>query len=244
MAAAEGVFRERPRADRLFYLLGAVVAGAYAAHVVVASALLSSRATFDAQVAALYGSGSGLVVLEVLLVHAPLATYGLWGLYRATRRDPEQPHLYASDRLRRVHGASGVVAFVFIASYVARFRFATWFGGLEVGGYSTRLEADLSSTTFGAPLLAVGYLLGVAACAVHFVLGSVASARRHGRSDPRVLRVSAALGALFFVVSAAVVLSLATGTRWLPASAPAPGVCGSAIAPLPPAVRSEMAPAP
>jgi len=200
-------------ARRVFALSGVFPLGVFLfLHLWTASNLLSSRESYDRALAVVNGF-SLLPVIEVLFVLLPLAFHALYGLHLTFRPAPG-PHAYATDRLFAAQRMSGLVALVFVALHLRHLRFATWPGGLPVEVYSTRLAADLSSTTWGVPWIALGYLVGIGASVFHVANGLAAYLRAWHRPGRRALTVIVFLGGLFFLSSSFVVLGVATGTRF------------------------------
>lgn len=224
---------------RWFRLTGVLPVGIFLVlHLWTSAAILTSRSAYDAELVAVNGVPV-IAVLELVLVFLPLAFHALFGIHLAFRPDPG-PHHYASDRLHLLQRITGLAALVFIGAHLWELRLQAFVGDLRPATYSTRLEEHLSSTTWGVPFVAIGYLLGVAACVFHLANGMTSYWSRSGRARaPHELRNArigfAALGGLFFATSFLVVLQLATGTRLL--SAPDPGIkapCGVSSAPKQP----------
>jgi succinate dehydrogenase/fumarate reductase cytochrome b subunit len=92
----------------------------------------------------------------------------------------------------------------------------------------SQLSGDLARTVAGLPLLAMGYLLGVAAAVLHaasglYVFGLRALATDSPRARQRLGVACFGWGALTFALGVHAVLVLATGVGWTaggPASAP------------------------
>lgn len=226
---------------RWFKLTGVFPIGVFLAlHLWTGAALLTSREAYDKQLAAMNGIPF-VGALEVVLVFLPLAFHSLFGLHLAFRAD-KTPHHYASDRLHLAQRASGLVAFVFVAWHFWSLRAQAWLSGLGASTYSTRLESQLSSTVAGVPWAALGYAIGLAACVFHLANGMTSFWASRGlargvEARRRASIVFATLGGLFFLVSFAVVVQLATGTRLLPATeAGKTGACGPSAAPAPSAL--------
>ncbi len=191
-----------------------------AIHLWVSSASVGSRDVYDHRVALLHGAPwRGMV--EVLLVLAPLAYVAVIGVQHA-RRPIERGDAHLSRLASALYRLSGVIVFVFIAAHLWEFRAQTWFRGLPVSRYSTKLAEDLSTTAFGIPWIAIGYLVGSAAT-FFYISYTFESAwanwnsRFQSASNPRARnarRAFRALAVVGFSVSSAIVLQLATGSRY------------------------------
>jgi succinate dehydrogenase/fumarate reductase cytochrome b subunit (b558 family) len=242
--------RDRPKtlAVKLHSLSGVVPLGAFLLlHVWVTSALVGSRAIYDRQIGVVHG-GAFMGVLEVVLVLAPLAYHAGYGVVRALGpRDPS--HAYANDLMRVLQRVSGVVVLVFVAAHLWEFRVQTWTSGLPVASYSTKLVSDLSTTAWGVPWIAVGYLVGIAATLFHLVNGLSSFCATWGfvegaSAARRARMVFRAGGVVFFVLASGIVVQLTTGSRYFPADAPrsAELACGTAAVTPPPPQRVRAAP--
>jgi hypothetical protein len=106
---------------------------------------------------------------------------------------------------------------LFIAYHAITFRLPLIFGALSPKAAFSELCADLSSTSaFGLPLVAMGYLAGVAALSYHFARGlNELASERYAPASPHAAkqmeRATAAFSLLLFLPGAAIVLRLATG---------------------------------
>jgi succinate dehydrogenase / fumarate reductase cytochrome b subunit len=249
MAAATDKNREAsPQPDRrgdlykrLHSLSGVVPIGAFLLfHLWVTSSLGSSREIYDRQIGFLHG-GPVLGFLEVVLVILPLLYHGVYGVIRSFQpRDPN--HAYDTDVMLTLQRASGIVVLVFVAVHVWEFRVQTWTHGLAVSSYSTKLIEHLSSTQSGIPFIALGYLVGIAASVFHLANGMTSFCATWGFAPTFAARhrlrvFFRVLGILLFALSAALVIQLATGSRFFPAEEPGSAAlpCGSGVAaPVPP----------
>ena len=88
------------------------------------------------------------------------------------------------------------------------------------------LSADLSSTWHGVPLIAIGYLVGVAATLAHFSLGLWAYLPATGFVLASAVRKTlgwglVAVGTFLFVVAGDTILYFATGSRLIGPKPPA-----------------------
>ena len=230
---------EKTRAEKLFSLSGVVPLGAFVLyHLWMASALLSSHASFDRQSAFLHEGAMGHVFtfLEVVLVVLPLVFHALYGIALSLGKAKE--HAYESDLMRSLERVSGVVILAFVVWHALQTRVPTLTGSVIYPAYSTRLTEQLSTTTSGIPWTALAYLVGLAATMFHLVNGMNSFCVTWNIARARML--FRAVGILFFAVSSFTVLELATGTRIFPAEPPSAAgvVCGSAAVPAPPPVPS------
>jgi succinate dehydrogenase / fumarate reductase cytochrome b subunit len=227
--------REPTGARRLSSLSGVVPLGVFLLlHVWITSSIAGSRETYDRQVGFLHRAPL-VGFLELVVVLLPLVFHSGYGLYRSFQ--PIEPgHGYDSTTMAKLQRISGVIVLVFVVAHVFEFRGQTWSRGLQVASYSTTLAEHLSSTTLGVPLVAFGYLVGLAASFFHLVNGMTSfcttfgytttlASQRHAR---RFFRIT---GALFYVISAVLVLQVATGVHLLPAEprSSSATLCGTAV---------------
>ena len=167
--------------------------------------------------------------VTAIFVGIPLAYHALYGITRVLRApaDAEESG-YKRPRLDLLMRVSSVVLLVFIVAHVVEMRM-----GRVPSGIHTKLTMDLSSTKWGVPLVAFGYLLGVAAVAFHLAYGCFAVLESRGRASRRAAIVSIASGAILFVLGSATVISFAGGGTLIEDADPAKQVPCPAP-PLPP----------
>jgi succinate dehydrogenase / fumarate reductase cytochrome b subunit len=145
------------------------------------------------------------MVLEVPLVYLPLLFHAGYGIAIAGERAQglgRRP--YRQSWAWWLQRASGAVALLFIAYHFWQFRWQVWRGQLTQQDFFPILCATLSSTAWGMPLAALGYLVGNAACIVHFCNGLSGFFFRWGitRTRHAVARTSFGLGVLGFALFA------------------------------------------
>ena len=206
---------------KLHSLTGVVPIGAFLfLHLWMTASIGGSRAIYDRQVGFLHG-GPVLGVLEVVLILLPLGYHALYGIVRSLQ--PRDPVLtYDNDLMVVLQRVSGAVVLVFVVLHVWEFRVQTWTTGLPVSSYSSKLVEHLSSTQVGVPWIALGYLVGTAASLFHLVNGMTSFCNTWGfatnaASLHRLRLLFRGLGIIFFGLSAALVVQLATGLRVFPA---------------------------
>jgi succinate dehydrogenase / fumarate reductase, cytochrome b subunit len=155
-----------------------------------------------------------LAVLEVVLVYVPLLLHAGLGVRRALRaRGP----VAGRPPGELVQWLSAAVLLVFLMLHVWQFRVRTWLGVITAADYYPELCASLSSTAWGGvPLVAMGYLCGVTAAAVHGANGVYRAALGLGlvgaaRQRPWGL-CCGGLAVALFAVGALIVIDLASGS--------------------------------
>jgi len=165
-----------------------------------------------------------VVALEIGLVCLPLCAHAGLGLWRMTQGEPASCAHEATSGAqwplpwgRTLQRLSAFVLLIFLVCHVWQFEGRLWLGELRRADIVPELVASLSSTAFGGvPLVALGYLLGVAAASLHAAQGLyhaclgwglVTSARRE-----RLARACLLGGMLSFGTGIWVILQLATGS--------------------------------
>ena len=214
-------------ARRLHVLSGVVPLGVFLLeHLVVMASAMGGQGRFAAVTGdptTTVRAGIDVLVLGALLFHGG---YGVFLLLN------EKAHA-EDDPLRR----RGMRILVRVASFVTLLFVVGHLWALRLHPPSdayTLLTERLSSTAFGIPWVALGYVLGCAATIFHFAYGLVSAPDRWGSplgeaGRRRALAMSLVIGVALFLVSTATVVSIATGSRLL--SAEDPGMtrpCGSA----------------
>jgi succinate dehydrogenase / fumarate reductase cytochrome b subunit len=206
-----------PLAMRAFSLTGVVPLAAFlVVHLGVCGALLFGERAF-VRAASLLAHTPVLVAAEAVLVWLPLAVHSVLGVYVLASRKPLAPARPYSPLASRIVRGTAIIAFAFLAGHVWELRVAA--RGVSPEAFTTILEARLSSTVSGIPFLALAYLVGVSATVVHVAMGlwGFFATTTRGSSESARARakwVLGALGSLFLLVGALIVVALATGTRF------------------------------
>jgi succinate dehydrogenase / fumarate reductase, cytochrome b subunit len=191
------------------------LAGYLVTHLIVqASALFGPHA--HARFAAM--GGLWLVPVELVFVYLPLGFHVVLGVGRVRR--PATAHAergWPGTLGRPLQQLSGAVLLVFIVSHVWQFRVPAWRGELTPSDYYPELCASLSTTAWGGiPIVATGYLLGLAAAALHGAQGlyhGALSLGWVGASRQRPWGACCRLfGVIVFGLGASIVIDLATGS--------------------------------
>jgi hypothetical protein len=205
---------------RLFALSGIVPLGVFVAvHLLAAATGVGGEARFTRT----FSHGVGTTVAIVLFVLVPLAFHATYGVAFAARAPRERPLPTWRPGLRRA-AAWGTFAFVVVHGIELPLR--VWTGRVAEGSLFDLVSAHLSSTWHGVPLVALLYLLGVAATLAHLALELWAFFPAAGvvlaHGGRRALAWSLVGGATaLFLVAANTVVFFATGARLVGSGPPA-----------------------
>jgi len=202
----------------LFSLTGAIPLGAFLVlHVVVYARALGGREALER---ALPDESLPFLALELLFVWLPLTYHALYGSFLAlasTQSLGQAPYVRRSVHfLQRL---SGLVVLVFIVYHAWQLRAPLARGSMTRKDLFFALVESLSSTTgLGVPLVALVYLIAIAATAFHFGRGLLAVCAAWGvvRSERSIKLASWACGLLavgLFWLAATTVIYLATGSN-------------------------------
>lgn len=171
-------------------------------------------------------------VVVLALVLLPLVAHAALGLWRVAGAASDTDRFWPPPVGRALQRASALVLAVFLAAHVWQFQGRRWLGELERIDYFSELCSSLSSTVMGGiPLVAIGYLLGVAAVALHLAQGLYHAALSWGlvsAERQRWLGKACWLGGVsLFGAGALLILRLATGA--LTIGLPAAGASGAGL---------------
>lgn len=209
---------------RLHSLSGVVPVGIFLVeHLWTNAAALGGQEPFARAVARIQALPL-LPVLEVFGIFLPLAFHAGYGVVLARRSSPNASrYAYPKNWLYVLQRVSGFVVLAFVLLHLWELRVQTWLFGMSTEAFYTTLSAHLSWTWSGVPLIAIGYLVGVAASVFHLANGLVGFCMTWGITTSRPAQrragiVFGALGACLFVLGTATVLGLATGSRLLPSA--------------------------
>jgi succinate dehydrogenase / fumarate reductase cytochrome b subunit len=159
----------------------------------------------------------GLAYLEVALLYLPLSFHVAAGLWRARLPALPTEQGWARRWGRPLQQLSGGVLLAFLAYHFWQFRWRLWMGELDATDVFPELCASLSSTVWGGvPLLALSYILGLAAAAFHLAQGLHHVWAGWGFGPPGRQRLAApccaAAGLSMFILGTLIVIDLATGS--------------------------------
>lgn len=205
------------RLRRLHALSGVIPLGVFVVvHLLVNATALVGPSRFDRVMGGLANSPIEPYV-TLLFVGVPLAYHALYGITRVGRAPADaEASGYKRPRLDVLMRLSSVVLFVFVIAHTLEMRL-----GRAPSNLHTKLTMDLSSTKWGVPFIAFGYLLGVAAVAFHLAYGCFAVLESRGRASRRAAIWSIAGGAILFSIGAATTIAFSSGGTLLAEPDPA-----------------------
>lgn len=160
-----------------------------------------------------------LPLLEIGLVLVPLFFHALYGVKLAFEGRPNAS-VYSSSRnwMYSAQRITGLLAFAFVIWHLSAYWLPKWSGRMTPDQFYPALCADLSRVSSGVPLVALGYVFGIAACVFHFANGLWGFCCSWGITvTQRAQRLSAAvfgvLGIAVFLLGANTAIYFATGAR-------------------------------
>ncbi len=161
------------------------------------------------------------VAFEVGLVWLPLAFHVAYAARQALRPQQTKP---SKTRNQQFGAAAAWLSLAFVVLHTWHVRVPVLRGVMSRDAVQLKLMESLSSTvSFGLPLWALAYTLGVAATAAHIAVGTVSFLTAEGSMrQPKVARALRtgiyALGLGIFFAGFDAIALLATGTHfWLAA---------------------------
>lgn len=206
----------RPRWVRLHALAGAVpLAGYLVLHLATQASTFAGAAGYERVRRAIDGLPA-LLALEIVLIYLPLAFHVGMSFVRLREPAEDVAGGLPGPWGRRLQVMSGAALLAFLVVHFWQFRWRLWTGDLARADFYPELCATLASTSFGGvPLVALGYLVGVAAAALHGAQGvhrvAVGWDIMRGKQRLRA-RLCGGLGVGLFMLGALIVIDLATGS--------------------------------
>ena len=207
----------RSRLARLHALTGAVpLAGFLLLHLVTQASALGGWQRHRG-VSRFIDAVPGVLALEILCVYLPLVTHVVLGLARTSGSEKPSSVGWVGRAGRTLQQASGAILLAFLCFHGWQFRWRLWAGEIAPADMFPELCASLSSTSFGGvPVIAVAYLVGIAAGSLHAAQGVYhVCCEWHMVSPERqsfLGRLCVAGGTGLFLLGASIVIELATGS--------------------------------
>jgi succinate dehydrogenase / fumarate reductase cytochrome b subunit len=205
---------------RLHSLSGVFPVGVFLiSHLWTNAKALKGQPAFDRAVADI--SHLPLVsALEIFGIFLPLGFHALYGVVLAFEgRVNVGRYPHTRNVLYTLQRATGLVAFAFICWHLWEFRIPKLLGWMNMDAFYPTLEAHLSSTYRGFPVLAAVYLVGIAASVFHFANGLFTFSFSWGvcltrRSQRLFATAFGLLGVIIFIMGAQTALYFATGAQF------------------------------
>ena len=163
-----------------------------------------------------------LPLLEIFGIFLPLGFHAIYGVKLAFQGRPNVGRYpFSRNWLYTLQRATGLIAFAFIGFHLWEFRIPKLLGRMSPDAFYPTLSEHLSSTMNGVPVLAIVYLVGIAASVAHFSNGLFSFAFSWGlcvsRRSQRLFGVLFAIfGVGVFALGASTTVYFATGAK-LPA---------------------------
>jgi succinate dehydrogenase/fumarate reductase cytochrome b subunit (b558 family) len=204
---------------KLHSLSGVVPVGVFMCfHLFENAKAMQGQQQFDEAVAGI-GHLPYLWALEIGAIMLPLLFHAIYGLVIALRGQPNVgSYTYSRNWMYVLQRVTGILAFLFIGFHLYEYRFQKLMGTLAPEQFYPQLTANLSSTVGPVPVVALVYILGIAACVFHFANGLWGFCFSWGLTiSRRSQRLSAAVfgivGLIVFLLGANTAIYFATGTR-------------------------------
>lgn len=203
-------FTKTSRGRSLLAFTGVAPLGAFVVvHLMTTSLALGGPARFER----VFSASPWLSLATFVIVVAPLlfhAAYGTWVLV-AQPRSVELPSWWG--RSRRV---ASFVLLAFVLGHLVELAVPRWTGALRAGSLLDALTTHLSATVAGIPLVALAYLVGLAATLFHFATSMWTFLTTWGLVFRRKTVLGWGLGVsagALFLLGTNTIVYLATGNR-------------------------------
>lgn len=161
-----------------------------------------------------------LIFLEVFLILLPLAFHAFYGLLLAIEGRPNVGrYTYTRNWMYTLQRVTGLSAFAFLAFHLYEYWLPKVTGKITTAQFFPLLCANMSSTIGPVPVVALVYILGIAACAFHFANGLWGFCFSWGitvsrRSQQAAAAVFGVVGVVVFLLGANTAIYFATGSRF------------------------------
>lgn len=202
---------------KLHSLSGVVPVGVFlVVHLWTNARILAGRTAFEEGVRQIQATPA-LPLVELFGILLPLAFHAGYGVKLALEARPNLARYpYARNWMYVVQRATGFVALAFVLYHLWELRIQKALGKVGPDAFHTLLTANLSSTVRGVPVVAIVYLVGIAAAVLHFANGLWGFAVSWGIVVSRPAQratavVCSVFGLALFAVGAETALHLATG---------------------------------
>jgi succinate dehydrogenase/fumarate reductase cytochrome b subunit (b558 family) len=189
---------------------------------------LQGQERFDDAVAEI-GHMPYLPLIELGLILLPLAFHALYGIKLVFEGKPNVgSYTFSRNWMYTMQRVTGVLAFAFIGFHLWEYWGQKSLGRMAPEEFYPRLCANMASTTFGVPLIALIYIFGIAASVFHFANGLWGFCFSWGLTVSRRAQQTAAV--VFGVAGMAIFLLGANTAVYFATGATFPGAFSSASA--------------
>jgi succinate dehydrogenase/fumarate reductase cytochrome b subunit (b558 family) len=158
-----------------------------------------------------------LFVLEWALILLPLLFHALYGIKLAVESKPNVGrYTYSRNWMYTLQRVTGLLAFAYIGFHLYEYWGQKVFNGMEPAQFYPTLCGNMSHAIGGVPVIALVYIVGIAACVFHFANGLWGFCFSWGltvsrRSQRMAATAFGVLGLLVFFLGANTVIYFATG---------------------------------
>ena len=204
---------------KLHSLSGVVPVGGFLVfHLWENSRALQGQEQFDEMVSGI-NHMPYLWAMEWGLILLPLAFHALYGVKLALESTPNvRSYTFTRNWMYTLQRVTGILAFLFIGYHLYELWGKKVAGKLAPDQFYTTLCGDMSWAMGGVPLIALVYILGIAACVFHFANGLWGFCFSWGitvsrRSQQLAATAFGVLGLLIFFLGANTAIYFATGAR-------------------------------
>jgi succinate dehydrogenase/fumarate reductase cytochrome b subunit (b558 family) len=155
-------------------------------------------------------------------IFLPLAFHALYGVKLALEGKPNAvSYVHARNWLYVLQRVTGVLTLLFLCAHLWEFRVQKWLFGMDTHAFYDTLQAHLSATSWGLPLYALAYAVGLGSAVFHFGNGLVGFCLSWGlivsrRAQRFVAIFATALSIGLFLLGFSTIVFFSTGTRLLP----------------------------
>jgi succinate dehydrogenase/fumarate reductase cytochrome b subunit (b558 family) len=204
---------------KLHSLSGALPVGGFLVfHLWTNSKALQGQERFDAAVAEI-NHMPYLRIVEFGLILLPLAFHAFYGVILAVEGKPNTgAYTYSRNWMYTLQRVTGLLAFAFIVFHLWEYWGQKLVGRMESEQFYPVLCANMSATVKGVPIIALVYILGIAASVFHFANGLWGFCFSWGitvsrRSQQAAATVFGLVGLAMFFLGASTAIYFATGWR-------------------------------
>ncbi len=158
-----------------------------------------------------------VTLIEFAVILLPLLFHTTYGIWIAINGKPNVgKYTYSRNWMYTLQRVSGLVAAVFIVLHLKDYWWPKMVGKMEPSQFYPQLCENMSATNHGVPIMALWYVIGIAACVFHFANGLWGFCFSWGitvsrRSQRMAASVFGLVGLALFFLGANTAIYFATG---------------------------------